>query len=179
MANARYSETLSASWLRVQEELLLWLNGTTCGLLNEHDKRLVTFLAWPASRRSFPAGRDCLGARCRNARHWHGPCRESCIQLFNPAADRDVVRGHKTLRWLCGWQRAGEVSGEATFSRALAEFATSALPSQLHEALIQDTHADRLVGHISRTARRRRAPRHRRTRGRVHCQILQAKLTVP
>jgi hypothetical protein len=53
----------------------------------------------------------------------------------------------KTLRQLCGWQRVGEVPSESTFSRA---FADSALPSRLHQALIQDTHADRLVGHVSR-----------------------------
>ena len=62
----------------------------------------------------------------------------------------EMLSADKTLRRLCGWQRAGEVPGEATFSRAFAEFSTSALPSRLHEALIQDTHADRLVGHISR-----------------------------
>ena len=56
----------------------------------------------------------------------------------------------RAISRLCGWQRRGEVPSEATFSRAFAEFATSALPSRLHEALIQDTHADRLVGHISR-----------------------------
>ena len=61
-----------------------------------------------------------------------------------------MLSADKTLRRLCGWQRAGEVPSEATFSRAFAEFATSALPSRLHEALIQDTHADRLIGHISR-----------------------------
>jgi hypothetical protein len=42
------------------------------------------------------------------------------------------------------------VPSEATFSRAFAEFAASALPSRLHAALIQETHKDRLVGHISR-----------------------------
>jgi hypothetical protein len=62
----------------------------------------------------------------------------------------EMLSADKTLRRLCGWQRAGEVPSEATFSRTFAEFATSALPSRLHEALIQDTHADRLVGHISR-----------------------------
>src|SRR5208337_432872 len=56
----------------------------------------------------------------------------------------------KTLRRLCGWQRAGEVPSCSTFSRAFAEFADSALASRLHEALIKETHADRLVGHISR-----------------------------
>ena len=62
----------------------------------------------------------------------------------------DVLSGDKTLRRLCGWQRAGEVPSASTFSRASAGFAESALPSRLHQALIQETHADRLVGHISR-----------------------------
>ena len=56
----------------------------------------------------------------------------------------------KTLRRLCGWQRAGEVPSESTFSRAFAEFAASALPSRLHRGADPDTHSDRLVGHISR-----------------------------
>jgi hypothetical protein len=61
-----------------------------------------------------------------------------------------LLSADKTLRRLCGWQRAGEVPSEATFARAFAEFADSALPSRLHVALIEETHADRLVGHISR-----------------------------
>lgn len=44
------------------------------------------------------------------------------------------------------------VPGEATFSRAFAEFAASALPARVHAALIEKTHAERLVGHISRDA---------------------------
>jgi DDE family transposase len=58
----------------------------------------------------------------------------------------------KQLRRLCGWERRGELSSEATFSRAFAEFARSELPSRVHEALIKRTHEDRLVGHISRDA---------------------------
>src|SRR4051812_41645866 len=48
-----------------------------------------------------------------------------------------LLASDKTLRQLCGWQRASDVPSEATFSRAFAEFADSALPSRLHEALIQ------------------------------------------
>ena len=55
-----------------------------------------------------------------------------------------------SLRRLCGWSRAGEVPGEATFSRAFSTFADSALPSRLHEALIDKTRRDHLVGHVSR-----------------------------
>jgi hypothetical protein len=62
------------------------------------------------------------------------------------------LAGDATLRRLCGWSHRGEVPSEATFSRAFAEFARSALPSRMHEALIKVTHADRLVGHVSRDA---------------------------
>jgi len=62
----------------------------------------------------------------------------------------ETLSADKTLRRLCGWQRAGEVPSESTFCRAFAAFAASALPSRLHEALIEETHANRLVGHISR-----------------------------
>ena len=54
------------------------------------------------------------------------------------------------LRRLCGWSRAGEVPSEATFSRAFSTFADSALPSRLHEALIDETLRDHLVGHVWR-----------------------------
>jgi hypothetical protein len=60
------------------------------------------------------------------------------------------VTTDKTLRRLCGWERATEIPSEATFSRAFAEFAASALPSRVHEALIAQTQKDRLVGDISR-----------------------------
>ena len=56
----------------------------------------------------------------------------------------------KALRWLCGWDRARAVPSEATFSRAFAEFAAMGLPSRVHEALIAQTHKDRLVEHVSR-----------------------------
>ena len=143
--------TLSTYWLHVQEALLPWLNDTTCGPLNEHHKELVTvpgmarievFLpGWPG----LP-GRP-LSERTALARAFVAKA------VFNFSTTRlliEMLSADKTLRRLCGWQRAGEVPGEATFSRAFAEFAASALPSRLHEALIQDTHANRLVGHISR-----------------------------
>ena len=72
----------------------------------------------------------------------------------------------RTLRRLCGWTYAGEIPSEATFSRAFAEFSASALPARLHEALIEKTLGDHLVGHVSRDAtaieaRERPAPKPR------------------
>ena len=144
-------ETLTAYWLHIQEELLPWLDDTTCGPLNGHHRQLVSVLGMLRIE-AFLAG-------------WHGlpgrpPCERAVLArafiakaVFNiPTTSLliEMLSADKTLRRLCGWQRAGEVPSESTFSRAFAEFAASALPSRLHEALIQDTHSDRLVGHISR-----------------------------
>jgi hypothetical protein len=144
-------ETLSTYWVHVQEELLPWLNDTTCGPLNEHHKQLVSVLGMARIDAFLPGwpglpGRP-LSERSALARAFVAKA------VFNFPTTRlliEMLSADKTLRRLCGWQRAGEVPSEATFSRVFAEFATSALPSRLHEALIQDTHADRLIGHISR-----------------------------
>jgi len=62
------------------------------------------------------------------------------------------VQVDKTLRRLCGWERAAQVPSEAKFSRVFAEFASYGLPARVHEALIKKTHTDRVVGHIARDA---------------------------
>jgi hypothetical protein len=54
------------------------------------------------------------------------------------------------LRRICGWESQRETPHESQFSRAFADFAASALPQRLHEALIQATQQERIIGHISR-----------------------------
>ena len=144
-------DTLSAYWVRIQGELLPWLEDTTGGPLSGHHKQLVSILGMVRIEAFLPC--------------WHGlpgrpPAERAALArafvakaVFNfPTTSLliEMLSADKTLRRLCGWQRAGEVPSEATFSRAFAAFAASALPSRLHEALIKETHADRLVGHISR-----------------------------
>ena len=144
-------DTLCSYWLHIQEELLPWLDGTTCGPLTEHHKQLVSVLGMARIEAFLPAwqglpGRP-LSERAALVRAFVAKA------VFNFPTTRmliDTLSADKTLRRLCGWQRAGEVPSEATFSRAFAEFAMSGLPSKLHAALIDETHADRLVGHISR-----------------------------
>ena len=75
--------------------------------------------------------------------------------VFKLATTRDLIERLKSddnLRRLCGWPSACAVPSEATFSRAFAEFAETALPGRLHEALIIGALGDHLVGHISRDA---------------------------
>jgi len=66
---------------------------------------------------------------------------------------RDLIDRLKVdlgLRQLCGWRSEGGIPHESKFSRAFAEFAENQLPQQLHEAMIQNTQKDRLIGHIAR-----------------------------
>jgi len=55
-----------------------------------------------------------------------------------------------SLRRLCGWDSAGEMPSEATFSRAFAAFAAGQLPERIHEAMVCKQLGAKLLGHVSR-----------------------------
>jgi len=145
-------ETLSGYWRSIQGQLFPCLE-EELGPLGERHKQLVTVLELVRVE-AF-------------VNHWHGlpgrPLKDRTAlaraflakAVFNiPMTDMLIERlgVDKPLRRLCGWTRRGAIPSEATFSRAFAEFAGSALPGRMHEALIKRTHEDRLVGHISRDA---------------------------
>ena len=137
---------------RLQGELFPWAEETV-GPLTAKTQLFITVLEMapvetaltvcPGLRGRPLSGRAPL-ARAFVAKSIHGIA--TTVLLI------DRLAHDKTLRQLCGWPRAGAVPGESTFSRAFAEFAASALPSRIHEALITATHKERLVGHVSRDA---------------------------
>lgn len=61
----------------------------------------------------------------------------------------DVLKRDQALRSLCGWTHAESMPHESTFSRAFAEFALTGLAKHAHDAVIANTQAKRLVGHVS------------------------------
>ncbi len=144
-------ETLSTYWARIQEDLFPWLDDTMDTPLSERHRQFVSVLGMARVETFLPSWQGLPGRppseRAALARAFVA---KAVFNLPTTSLLIDVLSGDKTLRRLCGWQRAGEVPSESTFSRAFAAFAESALPSRLHQALIQETHADRLVGHISR-----------------------------
>jgi IS5 family transposase len=87
---------------------------------------------------------------------------QSCIArafvakaVYNFAHTRaliDRLNADVALRRLCGWESAAQVPDETVFSRAFARFAANEFPQRVHEALIEKTQKDRLIGHISRDA---------------------------
>ena len=145
-------EMLTSAWAHIQDNLFPWLQ-EEIGPLTASHKRLVTVLEvaaieafvrhWPGLPGRPPADRQAL-ARAFVAKAVLG------LPTTTMLLERLAVDA--TLRRLVGWERAAHVPSEATFSRAFAEFALSELASRVHAALIERTHASRLVGHISRDA---------------------------
>lgn len=73
--------------------------------------------------------------------------------VYNMTTTRELIErlaSDANLRRICGWVYSTSVPEEWSFSRAFAEFANSALPEKVHEALIEENYADQLIGHISR-----------------------------
>jgi hypothetical protein len=54
------------------------------------------------------------------------------------------------LRRVCGWEKKSAIPSESVFSRAFTRFSTTKLTERVHQALIERTQQDRLVGHLSR-----------------------------
>lgn len=62
----------------------------------------------------------------------------------------DLLKAHRSLRRLCGFERAGDVPSASTFSRAFAEFAEDGLGDIVHAALVVEHAGDQVVMHVSR-----------------------------
>jgi hypothetical protein len=144
--------SLSNTWSHIQGFLFPMLRDEV-GPLTDKLKQVVVVLEvarieafvhmWPGLQGRPPADRHAI-ARAFVAKAVLG------LPQTNMLIERLIA--DKTLRRLCGWEHSGQVPSEATFSRAFAEFAEGGMPARVHEALIKKTHAERLVGHISRDA---------------------------
>ena len=145
-------QTLSGFWHSIQADLFPWLE-EELGPLGGRYRRFVTVLEFARVESFLPHFRSLPGRPVED--------RAALARAFIAKAVFDIpttralierLQVDRTLRRLCGWTYAGEIPSEATFSRAFAEFSASALPARLHEALIEKTLGDHLVGHVSRDA---------------------------
>ena len=145
-------ETLTNTWDHIQGFLFPRLREEIGPLTAQHERlvivlevaRIEAFVQmWPGLPGRPPQDRHAL-ARAFVAK--------AVLDLPTTSSLIERLAVDAALRRLCGWERASQVPSESTFSRAFGEFAASALPSRVHEALVKTTHKDRLVGHIARDA---------------------------
>ena len=88
----------------------------------------------------------------------HAFIAKSVYQFPITSALIDALKSRPLLRQLCGWESAGEIPSEPTFSRAFAEFADDQLPQQIHEHIVKTHAGNKLVGHVCRDATAIEAP---------------------
>ncbi len=145
-------EMLTSAWSHVQGFLFPMLREVVGPLTPQHERlvtvpdlaRIEAFVQmWPGLPGRPPADRHAL-ARAFVAK--------AVFNLPTTLALIERLGADPVLRRLCGWESRRGPPSESTFSRAFAEFAQSSLPARVHEALIVNTHKNRLVGHISRDA---------------------------
>lgn len=142
--------TLSQYWLNIQGGLFPWLS-EELGPLTEKQQQLTILLEMSRIEEHIPSLRGFPGRpkkdRVALARAF------AAKMVYNLPTTRhllDRLEADQTLRRICGWERKADIAHESAFSRAFAEFADSKLPERLHTALIERTHQERIVGHISR-----------------------------
>ena len=143
-------EILSNYWFVFQRELFPALE-EEIGPLGERYELFVTVLEFVRVER-FLASFHALPGRPQEDRAALARAfiAKAVFQLPTTRALIERLAVDRPLRRLCGWSRLGQVPSEATFSRAFNNFAESALPNRLHEALIEKTMQGHLVGHVSR-----------------------------
>ena len=143
-------EILSNYWFVFQRELFPALE-EEIGPLGERYELFVTVLEFVRVER-FLASFHALPGRPQEDRAALARAfiAKAVFQLPTTRALIERLAVDRPLRRLCGWSRLGQVPSEATLSRAFSTCAESALPSRLHEALIEKTMQGHLVGHVSR-----------------------------
>jgi transposase len=122
-----------------------------CGEMDDTAKRFATVLQMVEIGRFIPSGGGYVGRPARDrVAIGHAFVAKA---VYGMSLTRQLIqrlRCDEQLRKLCGWSKASHVPSESKFSRVFAEFAEMQLPQFVHEALVQETQKDRLIGHISR-----------------------------
>ena len=130
------------------------------GPLTAMDQQFCEVISLTALGRFTDVYEWCGEGRPPCPRLWlaHAFIAKHVYQFPTTGALIDALNTRPTLRQLCGWESAGEVPSEPTFSRAFAEFAADQLPQRIHENMVQVHAGPKLVGHVSRDATAIEAP---------------------
>lgn len=141
---------LSQYWLCIQGNLFPWMEECLGDLSKKQQQLISTLEIIRLEEHIFSSGR-CpgrpLSSRAAIARAFIA---KAIYSIPTTRALLDRLECDIKLRRICGWEKKRDIPSESLFSRAFGEFSTSRLPERVHEALIELTHQDRLVGHISR-----------------------------
>lgn len=143
-----FRSTLSQMWFNLQYKLFPFLE-ENYGELSKQNKEIISVLELVRIENFLPDYRFCNGRpvkdRVRMARAFIA---KMVLKLPYTKQLVEFLGRDKQLKVICGWDIESKIPHEATFSRAFKEFAHTALPDKVHQALIQGIYKDQIIGHI-------------------------------
>lgn len=142
---SKLGQTLSQYWSKIQGTLFPQLE-EELDPLTEKQQQLITTLELVRVEQFIP---DYQGYEGRPRKTRSAIARSFVAKMvYNMTTTRmlwDRLHSDKSLRRICGWENSRQIPSEATFSRAMADFAETKLPQRVHEALIKNTYGDSAV----------------------------------
>ena len=138
-------------FMRVLQGSLFPVMKENLGLLTDKHRQVLTVLGMVSIEGMIPCWTGGVGRPHKDRRAMARAFVAKAV--YNMSTTRQLLErlpADEALRRICGWETLGEIPHESKFSRAFADFAESQLPQRLHEALIEETQKDRVIGHISR-----------------------------
>lgn len=139
---SKLGQTLSQYWSKIQGTLFPQLEEELDSLTGKQ-QQLITILEVIRIEQFIP---DYRGYEGRPRKTRTAIARSFVAKMvYNMATTRALLErlnSDKNLRQICGWENSRQIPSEATFSRAMADFAETQLPQRVHEALIKKTYGD-------------------------------------
>lgn len=139
---SKLGQTLSQYWSKIQGTLFPQLEEELDSLTGKQ-QQLTTILEVIRIEQFIP---DYRGYEGRPRKTRTAIARSFVAKMvYNMATTRALLErlnSDKNLRQICGWENSRQIPSEATFSRAMADFAETQLPQRVHEALIKKTYGD-------------------------------------
>lgn len=149
---SKLGQTIAQYWSKIQGSLFPRLE-EELDSLTQKQQQLITILEVVRIEQFIPDYRGCEG-RPRKTR---AAIARSFVakMVYNMTTTRALLErlhSDKNLRRICGWENARQITSEATFSRAMADFAETQLSQRVHEALIDKIYRETgtIVVHNSR-----------------------------
>lgn len=149
---SKLGQTISQYWSRIQGSLFPFLE-EELDPLTQKQQQLITILEVVRIEQFI---QDYRGNKGRPRKTRLAIARSFVAKMvYNMSTTRSLwerLRSDKSLRRICGWENPRQIPSEATFSRAMADFAETQLPQRVHEALIKKIYegTEAIVLHNSR-----------------------------
>jgi hypothetical protein len=143
--------TLFSLWDTIQTRLFPVLEEEIQTELTEKEKQFVEVVSLMETSKHMRAYYWCgIGRKkSRRDRIFKAFIAKAVYDFSTTRMLIEYLNASRSLRRLCGWERASDMPSEATFSRSFAEFSEGRLPEIIHNAMVKDHLGDKLTGHIS------------------------------